>query len=195
MATTPMTIGITNILLLWITRCHHSIKAYSGRPLQFSHASCKLHRYHHRLHFHRAESVYTVDISYYNTQPPKSHPKYSFHPKNTIYSLSDPLSDLVTRFASFKRIVHAYFVIPSLPITFYLPDHPTNLLSYNHYPCFSISMSFNQSGSNASATFGTYNDVSGNQINTIQGDVNGQYFIFCYLSILINQWIIYSTKQ
>ncbi|PAV22986.1 nucleotide-binding-oligomerization-domain like receptor [Pyrrhoderma noxium] len=36
-------------------------------------------------------------------------------------------------------------------------------------------MSFNQSGSNASATFGTYNDVSGNQTNTtIQGIVHVQ---------------------
>ena len=38
-------------------------------------------------------------------------------------------------------------------------------------------MPFNQSGTNPSATFGTYNDVAGNQTitTTIDGPVNGKY--------------------
>ena len=77
---------------------------------------------------------------------------------------------------------------PCYPIILILLNHLTNLLSYNHYPCLSISTSFNQSGSNPSTTFGTYNDVTGNQTNTtINGTVNGKYLGFYYFSTLNNE--------
>ena len=66
---------------------------------------------------------------------------------------------------------------PCYPIILILLNHLTNLLSYNIYSYFSISMSFTQSGSSSTANIGIYNDVAGNQIN-IQGDVNGQYIYF-----------------
>ena len=58
-------------------------------------------------------------------------------------------------------------------------------------------MPFNQSGTNPSATFGTYNDVAGNQTitTTIDGPVNGKYLDFYYFSTLINESYILSTKQ
>ena len=83
---------------------------------------------------------------------------------------------------------HNYDLIPSLSTDCNFPDHLTYLLSYNHYPCLSVLMSFNQSGPNPSATFGTYNDVSGNQTNTtINRIVNCKYFNFYYFSTLINE--------
>ena len=89
-----------------------------------------------------------------------------------------------------------YVLIPSLSTAFNFLDHLTYLLLYNHYPCFSISMPFNQPGSNSSAIIGTYNDVAGNQTNTttINGPVNGKYLDFYYFSTLINESNIHSTS-
>ena len=64
-----------------------------------------------------------------------------------------------------------YDLIPSLSTAFNFPDHLTYLLSYNHYPCFSISMPSNHAGPSFT---GNYYDIAGRQTNTtIQGDVNG----------------------
>ena len=79
--------------------------------------------------------------------------------------------------AFIKKPIHTRLVILLPPIAFNLLSHPTKLPSYNHYPCFSIPMPFNQPGSSSTANIGIYNDVAGNQIN-IQGDVNGQYIYF-----------------
>ena len=91
---------------------------------------------------------------------------------------------------------HNYPIILLLPIAFSLLSHPTKLLSYKHYPCFSVPMPFNQSGSRSTTDIGTYNDIAGTQnITTFQGDVNGQYFAFCDLRILAYGWYMHSTRD
>ena len=70
--------------------------------------------------------------------------------------------------SSTEKITRTQFL---LHIAFHLLDHLTNLHSYNHYPCFSISMPSNHSGPSFTRN---YYDIAGRQTNTtIQGDVNG----------------------
>ena len=126
-----------------------------------------------------------MDISYYSTQLAKSHPKYGFHLKNTIYPFSDSLPSLAHIYNQPYYRETDYVVIPPLLIAFAfnLLNCLSKLLSYIHYPRFSLLMPFRLFSLLSSMTFGTYNDVTGNQTNTT---FHGDYYNFYIISSLTN---------
>ena len=145
-----------------------------------SHKTSRALVVHHLLYPHR--------VSCYDIQPSKPHTSSSFHLKKEIY----PPSGLVTQRRYYFKKNHTYS--PYYPASIYLFPLSifTNLFTYSHYPCHSISMSFNQSYSNPPATFGTYNNVAGNQTTTTtttttNGPVNSKYCYFYHFSTLINE--------
>ena len=124
---------------------------------------------------------------------------FNIQPSSVIGDISifsDPPLSLVAQRALKQKITRNHLVILTPPIAFNppLPSHITKLPLLYH--CFSIPMSFNQLGYSPSATFGTYNNVTGDQTNTtVNGPVNGQYLSFYRFSTLIDQRYIFSTKQ
>ena len=104
--------------------------------------------------------------------------------KKTRYPFSDSLPSLVHISNQTYYRETDYVVIPPLLIAFAfnLLNCLTKLLSYIHYPRFSLSMPFRLFSllSSTLMTFGTYNDVTGNQ--TFHGD----YYISYNFSSLIN---------
>ena len=105
--------------------------------------------------------------------------------EDTVYPFCDFLLSTFVSPTSTDIKKYIYVVILPLFIAFDPPSHlPTRLSLYKHYPRFSISMPFRLFAFLSNLTFGTYNDVTGNQTNTY----NGKYYNSYNLSSLANEW-------